>query len=157
MASTFLQSYKIVITRFFFPLLYFKLLRKIYGTCVQIFGMCASINNKNHNYKPEKSFSTQNHLWYGKKHSEKGHNTGKTQGKHREFYLSWNVATLLLPASEWWQEVMFSQECVCSTFGGRDVPTLNGWRGYLPWMREYLPWTGERVPTLDRGRHTYLG
>ena len=61
MASTFLQSYKIVITRFF-PVLYFKLLRKIYGTYDQIFGMCAYINNKNHNYKPEKSFSTQNHL-----------------------------------------------------------------------------------------------
>ena len=29
-----------------------------------------------------------------KKHREKGHNTGKTQGKHREFYLGWNVATL---------------------------------------------------------------
>ena len=88
MASTFLQSYKIVITRFFFPVLYFKLLRKIYGTYDQIFGMCASINNKNHNYKPEKSFSTQNHLLilWKKKHREKGHNT--------EFYLGWNVATL---------------------------------------------------------------
>ena len=50
MASTFLQSYKIVITRFFFPVLYFKLLRKIYGTYDQIFGMCASISNKNNNY-----------------------------------------------------------------------------------------------------------
>ena len=29
-----------------------------------------------------------------KKHREKGHNTGKTQEKHREFYLSCNVATL---------------------------------------------------------------
>ena len=29
-----------------------------------------------------------------KKHREKGRNTGKTQGKHREFYLGWNVATL---------------------------------------------------------------
>ena len=29
-----------------------------------------------------------------KKHREKSHNTGKTQGKHREFYLGWNVATL---------------------------------------------------------------
>ena len=29
-----------------------------------------------------------------KKHREKGCNTGKTQGKHREFYLGWNVATL---------------------------------------------------------------
>ena len=45
MASTFLQSYKIVITRFFFPVLYFKLLRKIYETYDQIFGMCAYINN----------------------------------------------------------------------------------------------------------------
>ena len=81
MASTFLQPYKIVITRFFFPVLYFKLLRKIYGTYDQIFGMCASINNKNHNYKLGKSFITQNHLlmlW--KKHREKGCNTGKTQG-----------------------------------------------------------------------------
>ena len=49
MASTFLQSYKIVITRFFFPVLFFKLLRKIYGTYDQIFGMCASIYNKNNN------------------------------------------------------------------------------------------------------------
>ena len=32
-----------------------------------------------------------------KKHREKGRNTGKTQGKHREFYLGWNVATLMLP------------------------------------------------------------
>ena len=95
MASTFLQSYKIVITRFFFPVLYFKLLRKIYGTYDQIFGMCASTSNKNHNYKPGQSFSTQNHLLiYGKKHREKSRNTGKTQGKHREFYLGWNVATL---------------------------------------------------------------
>ena len=62
MASTFLQSYKIVITRFFFPVLYFILLRKIYGTYDQIFGMCASINNKNNNNKPGKSFSTQTHL-----------------------------------------------------------------------------------------------
>ena len=80
MASSFLQSYKIVITRFFFPVLYFKLLRKIYGTYDQIFDMCASISNKNNNYKPGKSFSTQNHLlilW--KKHREKG-NIGKTQG-----------------------------------------------------------------------------
>ena len=30
-----------------------------------------------------------------KKHREKGHNTGKTQGKHREFDISLNVATLL--------------------------------------------------------------
>ena len=48
------------------------------------------------------------------------------------------------------------------------VPTLDeghlSWtKGYLPWrdnliwMGEgYLPWTGE-VPTLDRGRGTYLG
>ena len=57
-----LQPYKIVITRFFFPVLYFKLLRKIYGTYDQIFGMCTSINNKNCNYKPGKSFITQNHL-----------------------------------------------------------------------------------------------
>ena len=28
------------------------------------------------------------------KHREKVHNTGKTQGKHREFYVGWNVATL---------------------------------------------------------------
>ena len=63
----------------------------------QIFGMCASISNKNNNYKPGKSFSTQNHLlilW------EK--NTGKkvvTQGKLREFYLDWNVATLIMLTS----------------------------------------------------------
>ena len=30
-----------------------------------------------------------------KKHREKIRNTGKTQGKYREFYLGWNVATLL--------------------------------------------------------------
>ena len=95
MASTFLQSYKIVITRFFFPVLYFKLLRKIDGTYDQIFGMCAFINNKNHNYKPGKSFSTQNHLlilW--KKTQGKRLYHRETQGKHREFYLGWNVATL---------------------------------------------------------------
>ena len=82
MASTFLESYKIVITRFFFPVLYFELLRKIYGTYDQIFGTCASINNKNRNYKPGKSFSTQNHLLILSKK-----NTGEnviTQGKLRE-------------------------------------------------------------------------
>ena len=55
--------------------------------------MCASINNKNCNYKPRLlyySFITQNHLFYGKTHREKNH----TQGKLREFYLGWNVATL---------------------------------------------------------------
>ena len=60
--------------------------------------MCASINNKNCNYKPAKSFITQNHpliLWK-KKHREKICNTGKTQGKHREFYLGSNVATLIV-------------------------------------------------------------
>ena len=31
-----------------------------------------------------------------KNHREKGHNTEKTQGKHREFNLGWNVATLKL-------------------------------------------------------------
>ena len=60
--------------------------------------MCASINNNNCNYKPAKSFITQNYpliLWK-KKHREKICNTGKTQGKHREFYLGSNVAALLL-------------------------------------------------------------
>ena len=43
--------------------------------------MCASINDKNCNYRPYKSFITQNHLLiYGKKHREKIRNTGKTQG-----------------------------------------------------------------------------
>ena len=58
--------------------------------------MCASINNKNFNYKHAKSFITQNHLLIlrKKKHREKIHNTGKTQGKHREFYLCSNVNTL---------------------------------------------------------------
>ena len=85
MASTFLQPYKIVITRFFFPVLYFKLLRKIYGTYDQIFSMCASINNKNHNYKPENLLLLKTiYSFYGKKHREKGCNTGKTQG-----ILSW--------------------------------------------------------------------
>ena len=85
------EPYKIVITRFF-PMLHFKLLRKRHGTNNQFFGMCASLNDKKCNYKPYKSFIVQNHLlilW------EK--NTGKkfvTQGKHREFYLGWNVATL---------------------------------------------------------------
>ena len=47
--------------------------------------MCAFINDKNCNYRPCKSFITQNHLLiYGKKHREKIHNTGKTQG-----ILSW--------------------------------------------------------------------
>ena len=82
MASAFLQPYKIVITRFFFPVLYFKLLRKIYRTYDQIFGMCASINNKNHSYKPGKSLITQKpSINFMEK------NTGKkvvTQGKHRE-------------------------------------------------------------------------
>ena len=62
MTSTFLQPYKIVITRYFFPVLYFQILRKVYGIYDQIFGTCASINNKNHNYKPGKSFITQNYL-----------------------------------------------------------------------------------------------
>ena len=55
------------------------------------------INNKNCNYKPWKSFITQYHLLFffeKKNHREKVCNTGKTQGKHREFYLGWNVATL---------------------------------------------------------------
>ena len=30
------------------------------------------------------------------KHKEKIRNTGKTQGKHREFCLGWNVATLII-------------------------------------------------------------
>ena len=92
-----LQPYKIVITRFFFLVLYFKLLRNIYGTYDKILGMCAFINNKNCSYKPGKSFTTQNHLLilWGKKHREKVRNTGKTQGKHREFCLGWNVATLI--------------------------------------------------------------
>ena len=80
------QPYKIAITRFF------PVLRKIHGAHDQLFGMCASINDKNCNYKPCKSFITQNHLlilW--KKHRE----TFVTQGKHREFYLGWNVATLV--------------------------------------------------------------
>ena len=50
--------------------------------------MCASLDDKNCNYKPYKSFIVQNFI-------EK--NTGKkfvTQGKLREFYLGWNVATL---------------------------------------------------------------
>ena len=54
--------------------------------------MCASINDKNCNYKPYKSFIVQSHLLILWKK-----NTGKqfiTQGKHREFYLGWNVATL---------------------------------------------------------------
>ena len=43
--------------------------------------MCASINDKNCNYRPCKSFITQNHLLiYGKKHRGKIRNTGKTQG-----------------------------------------------------------------------------
>ena len=44
--------------------------------------MYASINNKNCIYKPGKSFITQNHLlFFGKKkHREKVHNTGTTQG-----------------------------------------------------------------------------
>ena len=77
-----LQPYKIVITRFFFPVLYYKLLRNIYGTYDKIFGMCASINNKNCSCKPGIFFITQNHLLilWGKKHREKVHNTGKTQG-----------------------------------------------------------------------------
>ena len=40
-----LQPQKIVITRFF-PVLHFKLLRKIHGTHDQFFGMHASINDK---------------------------------------------------------------------------------------------------------------
>ena len=89
------QPYKIVITRFF-PMLHFKLLRKIHGTNNQFFfGLCASINDKNCNYMPYKSFTLQNHLLISwKKTQGKIRNTGKTQGKHKEFYLSWNVAPL---------------------------------------------------------------
>ena len=75
------QPYKIVITRFFL-MLHFKLLRKIHGTNNQFFGMCASINDKNCNYKPYKSFIVQSHLLILWKK-----NTGKkfvTQGKLRE-------------------------------------------------------------------------
>ena len=45
---------------------------------------------------------------YGKTHREKVRNTGKTQGKHREFYLGWNVATLVPPERTWnhWLEVL---------------------------------------------------
>ena len=48
--------------------------------------MCASINNKNCNYKPAKYFITQNHLlilWKKKtqgKNSSHRENSGKTQG-----------------------------------------------------------------------------
>ena len=77
-----LWPYKIVFTRFFFHVLYFKILRNNYGTYDQIFGMYASINNKNCNYKPGKSFITRNHLlfFWKKKHREKFCNSGKTQG-----------------------------------------------------------------------------
>ena len=53
------QPYKIVITIFFFPVFYFK---EKYMKPMTNFGMCASINNKNCNYKPAKSFIVQNHL-----------------------------------------------------------------------------------------------
>ena len=72
------QPYKIVIKRFF-PVLHFK--RKIHGTHDQFFGMCASLNDKNCNCKPCKSFIAQCHLlilW--KKTQGKICNSGKTQG-----------------------------------------------------------------------------
>ena len=57
-----------------------------------------------------KSFITQNHLLilWKKKHREKICNTGKTQGKHREFYLGWNVATLLLSELIWKKKMQLS-------------------------------------------------
>ena len=67
--------------------------------------MCASISNKNFNCKPAKSFITQNHLLILWKK-----NTGKkfvTQGKHGEFYLGSNVATLF-PLSIFWTNVFHS-------------------------------------------------
>ena len=74
------QPYQIVIARFY-PMLHFKLFKKMHLTHDQFFGMCASINDKNCNFRPCKSFITQNHLLiYGK-------NTGKkfvAQGKLRE-------------------------------------------------------------------------
>ena len=36
------------------------------------------------------------YIFVYKKHREKAESTGKTQGKHREFCLDWNVATLNL-------------------------------------------------------------
>ena len=43
------------------------------------------------------------------------------------------------------------------TLPGGGVPTLARWRGYLPWLGEgYLPWPGGGVPTLAGGRSTYL-
>ena len=66
-------------------------------------GVCAFTNDKNCNYKPFKSLITQNHLFYGK-------NTGKKfarQGKLREFYLGWNVATLRnVDCLFWWEPDM---------------------------------------------------
>ena len=59
-----LQHYKIVITRFCFPVLYFKL-KEIFMETMTNFLVCVSINNKTCNYKPGLlyyTFITQNHL-----------------------------------------------------------------------------------------------
>ena len=59
----------------------------MHGPHDQLLDMCASINDKSCNYRPCKSFITQNHLLsYGKKHMENFKNSyhrenlGKTQG-----------------------------------------------------------------------------
>ena len=66
-----------------------------------------------------------------KKHREKICNTGKTQGKHREFYLGWNVATLCrlssckLPvceASQIWDMVQDTR--ICNYSAGNNVTIL---------------------------------
>ena len=76
------QPHKIVTTRFYFSLLYFKLLKKIPGTFYQFFSICASINNKNCNYKPGKSYIYQNHLLFlWKKPGKKFVRQGKLREK----------------------------------------------------------------------------
>ena len=71
------QPYQIVIARFR-TMLHFELLRKYMEPMTNFFGMCASINDKNCNYRPCKSFITQNNLLnYIKKHREKN-------SQHRE-------------------------------------------------------------------------
>ena len=61
----------------------------------QCFGMCVSINKKLQLQAWQILYYSKPSInFVGKKHREKIRNTGKTQGKHREFYLGWNVATL---------------------------------------------------------------
>ena len=98
--------------------------------------MFASINNKNCNCKPGKSFITQNHLlfFWKKNHREKVCNTGKT-----------NTGNFI--SAGMWPPCPTLPGGTYIGLGGREVPALD-WGGVPTMAGVYLLW---------RGGVTYLG